>query len=73
MQASYTLRQDTDRTWSVLLVSTGDPIRLAGIPQTGLSQIEAELTLDILRPKATGAPQLGPAARTPRLPERATA
>lgn len=57
MQASYTLRQESDQTWSVLLISTGDPIRLAGIPQTGLTQIEAEITLDVLRPRATPAPQ----------------
>ncbi len=67
MQASYTVRQEADHTWSVLLVSTGDPIRLAGIPQTGLTQIEAELTLDVLRPR-TSRP-----ARASSLPERVTA
>ena len=53
MQSSYTVRQEPDQSWSVLLEATGAPIRLAGIPQTGLTQIEAELTLALLGPKTT--------------------
>ena len=57
MQSSYIIRQEPDLTWSVLLDATGSPIRLAGIPQTGLTQIEAELTLEMLRPKVTRSPR----------------
>lgn len=52
MQSRYSVRQDPDQSWSVLLEATGAPIRLAGIPQIGLTQIEAELTLALLRPRA---------------------
>ena len=72
MQASYTVRQEPDRSWSVLLVATGDPVRLAGIPQTGLTQLEAELTLDMLRPR-NARPSQGPAVRSPEMAERVTA
>lgn len=70
MQASYTVRQEPDHSWSVLLASTGDPLRLAGIPQTGLTRIEAELTLDMLRPKAARDAQT---SRAPSEPQRVTA
>lgn len=56
MQSSYTVRQEADLTWTVLLEATGMPIRLAGILQTGLTQIEAELTLEILGPKLNRSP-----------------
>lgn len=73
MQFSYTVRQDPDQTWSVLLEATGAPIRLAGIPQTGLTQIEAELTLDMLRPKTDRSSQHDPSNDRVRSPYRAVA
>lgn len=50
MHPRYTLVQDHDRSWSVL-TEAGLPLKLAGIPQTGLTQMEAEITITLLTPQ----------------------
>ena len=36
MPVTYSVREEQDHSWSVIRDETGQPISLAGIPQTGL-------------------------------------
>ncbi len=69
----YTMHQDADRTWSVLVAETEAPLRLAGIPQTGLSRVEAEIMLELLAPKLARTSDGAPLAGSPQPPKRAAA
>lgn len=51
MIRTYRLQELPDGRWAVLVTASGEPVTLAGIPQTGLSRIEAEITLDVLAPR----------------------
>lgn len=68
MQTHYSLRQDCDQSWSVIVTRSGVPVRLAGIVQTRLSRMEAEVLLEVLT--AAGLPPERPIPRPVELPAR---
>ena len=42
MPAKYSIREEPDHSWSVIRDETGEPLVLAGIPQTGLPLDDAD-------------------------------
>ncbi len=63
MRKGYIILQAPDESWSVLVEETGTPVRLAGIPQTGLERTEAENLLNKLVPRSAERPRTTELAR----------
>lgn len=57
MQIRYTVRQEPDSRFSVVVEETGVPVRLRGIPQTGLRVEDAEALVDRLMAMAERIPE----------------